>query len=264
MTDFNNYNPYQTPQSEMNTPEQYSGELVLLESPNSLSFGDGFSWLGGAWQIFMERPLLWLGAGLIHLIVMTLLALIPFVGGIIMGLIAPTFLAGMAYMAYGIESQEEIEIGDLFVGFKNNFLDFILLFIWQFLLALALVIPVGIVAVMAIGGLAVVMGGNFEDTSLLGILMIALVVLLCVMPLILTMVFSPILIVFHQQSAWTAMKLSLKACLANLMPFLSFGIVALILIIISAVTFGLAGLVITPLISISTYIAYRQILTAYY
>lgn len=261
MTD--NYNPYQAPESSLEAYQEPE-ELILLEIPNALAFSDGVSWISEAWQIFMERPALWLVVGLIHLIIMTILAFIPFLGGLIMGIIAPIFLAGMAYISYGIENQEEVGVGDLFIGFKTNFLDFLLMWIWQILLAILIIVPMAVVLIIAVGGVGVLAGGDVSGLSGLMIALIVLIALLFVVPILLMIVFSPILIVFHELSAWSAMKLSLKACLKNMMPFLLYGFITLIMLVVSMLTFGLGAIVLTPLISISTYVAYKQILTNQY
>lgn len=259
MTD--NYNPYQAPESEW--VDEQNEEFGLLEEPNSLSAGSGMSWITESWQIFMARPLLWVGVFVAYFAAIMLLGLIPIAGSIIVGIIAPMLMGGMAYMAYLIEHDESsASFGDMFVAFQGKFVDFLILWVIQFLLSLLIIIIMIIIGVAVMGfGTEALMAGDIDTMT--GLLMI-LIMLALLIPLAMMAIFSPILIIFHDLSAWSAMKLSLKACFVNMLPFLIYGIVATVAIIIGAIPFGLGLLVVSPVLIISTYIAYKQILTSQY
>ena len=74
------------------------------------------------------------------------------------------------------------------------------------------------------------------------------------------MYLSPILVMFHEMPALDAMKLSFKACLVNFFPMLVFGIVFLIIALISTIPLGLGLLVTMPMSTIATYVIYKNTL----
>ena len=55
------------------------------------------------------------------------------------------------------------------------------------------------------------------------------------------------------------MKLSFIGCLKNLLPLTVYGLVAMLLIMIGSLTFGLGLLIVLPVITASIYSAYRDI-----
>lgn len=251
------YNPYQAPQSSWE--DEQANDFELLDEPNSLSAGSGFAWIGEAWQIFMARPLLWIGLIFTYigfLFVMMLLSIIPFVGFVVnvaIGIMLPMLMAGVYYIAYGIDNDEEVGFGDVAIAFSQGKLkDFFLLWLWNFLLTLAMGASIAI--------LAIAFGFSSEavQNSLISILLF-LILLAFFIPILMMSIFSPILILFHDLEAWEAMKLSFKGCIKNILPFLLNGIAFSLLFIVGFITLGLGFFVIAPMMMICIYVAYRQI-----
>jgi uncharacterized membrane protein len=56
-----------------------------------------------------------------------------------------------------------------------------------------------------------------------------------------------------------AFKLSFLGCLKNILPFLVFGLIALVLFFVSAIPFLLGWIVVMPVLTIAVYTAYRDI-----
>ena len=88
-----------------------------------------------------------------------------------------------------------------------------------------------------------------------------LVFLALIVPLVMAIWFAPALVVLNDMSAIDAMKLSFKACLANIVPFLIYGLVLVGLSILALLTLGLGYLVLLPVIYITYYTSYREVLT---
>jgi uncharacterized membrane protein len=80
-------------------------------------------------------------------------------------------------------------------------------------------------------------------------------------PLVAAIWFAPALVVFHNLSALDAMRASLRGCLRNIVPFLLYGVLALVLAIVATVPALLGWLVLLPLIVTSLYVGYRDIFT---
>jgi uncharacterized membrane protein len=60
-------------------------------------------------------------------------------------------------------------------------------------------------------------------------------------------------------SALSAMKLSFSGCVRNILPFLLYGVLALVLFFLGALPAGLGLLVVMPVMTASMYTAYRDI-----
>ena len=55
------------------------------------------------------------------------------------------------------------------------------------------------------------------------------------------------------------MRQSFAACLRNILPFLLYGVIALVLSIIAAIPFGLGYLVLIPVLTCSLYAGYKDV-----
>ncbi len=72
--------------------------------------------------------------------------------------------------------------------------------------------------------------------------------------------FAPPLIVLHDIRPFDAMKMSFKGCLRNMLPFLFFGLIALVFsFILCSLTIGLGIFIVIPIMLISYYVIYRDI-----
>ncbi len=85
--------------------------------------------------------------------------------------------------------------------------------------------------------------------------------LLLMIPLLMAYWFAPALVIMHGMGAVAAMKASFGACLRNFIPFLIYGIVMMVLVVVAMIPFGLGLLVWIPLSFTSTYAAYRDMFT---
>jgi len=92
-------------------------------------------------------------------------------------------------------------------------------------------------------------------TMVLAMLIIAAVLL----PVVMAMWFAPLLVVFHGLGAWESMKESFAGCLKNIVPFLVYGVIGLLLALLASIPLGLGWLVLWPVIVASDYTAYRDI-----
>lgn len=254
------YNPYQTPESVLYEASDMQGEL--LDEPNRLPAGSGLDWLKEAWAIFMARPLLWVGFGLFYVALSFIMGLIP-VLNLLWMFLNVYLVAGVAYMAYQIDVDEDVGFGDLFVGFQHNGMRLLWLSVLSILLSILMIIVMILVlavliVIIAGAGMQDVMAGNISP---LMIALIVLTALACMLPMYMMLMYSPILILLHDMPAFEAMKLSFKACLRNILPFIVYGLLMLILVFLAGITLGLGLLVAVPVIYISFYISYKQTLT---
>jgi uncharacterized membrane protein len=78
-------------------------------------------------------------------------------------------------------------------------------------------------------------------------------------PLVMAYWFAPALVALEGVSAVSAMKLSFVGCLKNVLPFLLYGIIGLVLFILGAIPFGLGLLIILPVMMASIYVSFKDI-----
>ncbi len=247
-------NPYQAPTSAMQMAVSYDNELI---DPQRLSIGAGWSWISDAWQIFKAAIGTWLLSVLIMLVVGIIVAIIP-VLQLLSGALNVFFMAGVAYMAHKIVNDEPISVGDLLIGLQKNTLQLFLVFVFG---AVAMIVIIGLLIILGL-----VFGLGFssflsQNTSLMIMLLMVLIALALLIPVYMAMWFAPVLVILHDRPATEAMKLSFFACLRNLLPFLWYGIVLGLFMLLALLPLGLGVFITLPLMMISCYTAYRQIMT---
>jgi uncharacterized membrane protein len=88
-----------------------------------------------------------------------------------------------------------------------------------------------------------------------------LIALLLIVPLGMSIWFAPALAALHELTAFEAMKLSFRGCLRNVLPFLSYGLAAIVLAIVASIPLGLGWLLLIPVACCSVYAGYRDIFT---
>jgi uncharacterized membrane protein len=127
---------------------------------------------------------------------------------------------------------------------------------------------VGALALMLLGmsGLftALFTGDSAKLVAMFGTFSLSLILLILVWmalyaPLMAALWFAPALVVFHNVAPLDAMKMSFAACMKNIVPFLIYGLVFIVLFVVGAIPLGLGLLVVIPLMITSTYTSYRDI-----
>jgi uncharacterized membrane protein len=98
---------------------------------------------------------------------------------------------------------------------------------------------------------AAAMGGSF--------VLAWLVAMALSIPIYMALWFAPALVVLRGLAPVAAVKESFFGCLKNVVPFLIYGIVLLVLGIVAAIPLGLGWLVLGPVAIASIYVAYRDI-----
>ena len=242
-----------------------ASELNLVDPPRSQSAGAGVDWISEGWRLFARAPLMWVVSILIIFVIAIVVGIIPFVGSIAFQLAQPVFAAGFVVACRSLETGGEFELEQLFAGFKANLGN---------LLVVGLLFLVAGIALMLVffmfAGFGIVMAfvtGDANDvlpaimTSGVSIAFGTLVTLALLIPVLMAYWFAPALVMMHGMAPVAAMKESFRGCLRNIIPFLIYGFIMMVLAIIAVIPFGLGMLVWMPLMIASTYAAYRQIYT---
>lgn len=247
-------NPFKAPEARVadaGSPD--NGEFI--PDGQAVPAGNGVSWLMRGWELFKQAPGVWIGIGLIYLIITVVLSVIPLIGPLALSLLVPVFVGGIMLGCKALENGEELGIGHLFAGFSNNTGNLIMIGV------INLVGVIAIMIVFAIGGAIVGIGaaamgaGKF---ALIPIMLMGLVAMLLFIPIAMAIWFAPALVVFHEVAPFEAMKASFFTCLKNFMPFLLYGLVVFVFAIISTIPLMLGWLVLMPVMMASAYAGYRD------
>jgi len=237
-------------------------------SPSAVPGRRGWDWILDGFRYFGANPWAWILAVLALLAISVVVGLVPFVGGLAASVLATLFTGGLML---GVREQDEgrpFRVEHLFAGFSNNPGQLGLTAV----LYLAGTLAIGI---LTAAGMLVTAGPLLSTLrpealpaadpaamlELVGPAMLipVLVGALFLIPLMMAYFFAPALVVLDGLPAPTAMRLSFSGCLKNIVPFLLYGLVGLVLLVLGAIPFGLGLLVVMPVFVGSIYAAYRDI-----
>jgi hypothetical protein len=244
-----------------------------IPSPSAVPGRRGWDWIVDGFRYFRANPWAWVLAVLVLLEISIVASLVPFVGNVTVSLLATVFAGGLML---GVREQDEgrpFHVAHLFAGFSNN--DERLMRVAALCVGGALVITllIGIWMFAVAGPLLRSMmpaatnpgAMRLADPAMMlvllrpSVLIPLLVGALLFIPLMMAYFFAPALVVLDGLPASAAMRLSFSGCLKNIVPFLLYGLVGLVLLVLGAIPFGLGLLVVMPVFAGSIYAAYRDI-----
>ena len=246
----------------------------LAPESRTVDAGRGASWWLEAWRLFTPRAGTWLLIALILcavVLVGAILSLVPVLGqlaGLACEIVWPVLIGGLMLGCRAIDRGNPLLVGHLFAGFSQRTGP--LLIAGAIYTGLLLLISVAIVGMMvAIFGTAIldVLAGSAEPTqtgvafssAVAAVLLGFLFFLLLLVPLVMAIWFAPALIMLGGTTAGMAMKASFGGCVRNIVPFLVYGVIFIVLAIIATIPFGLGWFVLAPVTIASIYASYCDI-----
>lgn len=251
-------NPYAAPKAAV------ADETVILDAdfvPEGLArpAGHGWIWIAEGWELFKRQPGMWIGIVLLLFVIMIAAAFIPVIGGFLMSLFGPVFAAGIVIGCKALDSGGELELGHLFAGFRER--TGTLIGVGGLYLAASLVIMLVVGLIMGVGMFTMMGGGDAQAMASMGMTMVLamLIMFALLLPAIMAIWFAAPLVVFHGHGALDAMKASFAGCLKNVLPFLLYGVVLMVLSIIASLPLLLGWLALGPVLAASIYTSYRDI-----
>ena len=251
-------------------PTDDYGQLLpqLLSEPRAGRAGWGVSWITNALSIFKDNFLLWLGIGVVYLIIAIVMSAIPIIN-FVFSLISFVFVGGIIKGADAQVTGKELRFDHLFSAFSTHLLPLIVLFVLYMVALIIAFIPIGIILIVVshvMGGI-----GNVDSMmtaeqigagSIVAILLVLLFSMIAFFFLFVMVWFAPALIVLHNIAPTEAMKMSVKGCLKNILPLFVFSLLLPLLALLSILfTLGLAILVVVPIGMITYYTSYRDVWT---
>jgi len=208
---------------------------------------------------------MWVVSILVVFVIALVVGIIPFVGSIAFQVAQPVFAAGFVVACRSIETGGEFELEQLFAGFRRNFAN--LLIVGLIFLAAGLALMLVFFMFAGFGIAMAFVTGDENDVlpaimaSGISIAFGTLVTLALLVPVLMAYWFAPALVMMHDMAPVAAMKESFRGCMKNIVPFIVYGFVMLVLALVAVIPLGLGMLVWVPVAVASTYAAYRQIYT---
>lgn len=248
-------NPYRAPQASVLQDERSEGNLA--SEPNAVDVGRSLAWLSEGWNLFRQSPLVWIAICVLAVLAFMILAWIPVVGQLVTMLLSVLIAGGMMLGCRALDKGEDLVVGHLLAGMQRHLAP--LLTIGA--LYLAGIFLVAVTAGLMTGGtlFGLIRGGVEPGVAVASILMFLLAVAVILVPLGMAIWFAPALAVLHDVPPVQAMKASFFGCLRNWLPFIVYGVVVFVLMVIASIPFGLGWLVLLPVLAGSVYAGYKDI-----
>lgn len=253
-------------------------DLPMLEARVAAP-GRGAGWIFEGFNYFKANPFAWIGAYLVLILLFILVSLLSTLTVILFPLLFlaiyifyPVVIAGFMLGCDEQVNGNAFTVGHLFAGFHSrNFSELIKLGLLYFVLNMVVLVLLLVFMFVQFGGaeiIALIQAGDIEKLEALIEgknaepvlqLLSLLISLLLTLPIIMAIWFAPALVAINDVPAIDAMLLSFKACLLNVIPFLIYGVIAIILLILASIPLFLGHIILIPMLTASVYISYKDI-----
>jgi uncharacterized membrane protein len=244
-------------------------------APRTVEGGRGSEWWSEAWRLFTPAVGVWLLIFILLFILNLVLAFIPLIGHVAGQLLFPIFAGGLMLGCRAIDRGDPLTVGHLFAGFSTRTGPLFIVGLIYTAIAIAIAVVVFGLLLVFFGAAIVSNLWHLQDlqdlqdpwalaSSMFGslglaILVGALVFLLLYLPLVMAVWFAPALVVLRGVEPWAAMRLSFDGCLRNVVPFLIYGLIGVVLAIVATIPLALGWLVLAPVTIASVYTSYCDI-----
>lgn len=250
--------PFAPPRANL----EEAGSSGDFHDPVSVPASHGWHWIKQGFSMVFASPGAWIGITLLFMVMYTVLNLIPLVNFLV-ALVIAVFTGGFMIGAHEQDNGGRFTIGHLFAGFSNKFGPLFLVGVLYLIGMIAVFVVMGLVMSVLFSATANLSGSESElAAQLLTSPVMWLPVLLALalwVPLLMAYWFAPALVVLDDVSALSAMGMSFRACLKNILPFLLYGLVAMVLFLLGVLPVLLGLLIVVPAIIASVYTSYRDI-----
>ncbi|RXZ43831.1 BPSS1780 family membrane protein [Crenobacter cavernae] len=227
--------------------------------PRRVAAGRGWRWIVDAFYIVRTQPLTWVLMSLAYLVLAIVAGLVPVVGDAVVSLLAPVFAAGFILAAIKAEQGGELEVGDLFAGFRSRVGPLVVLGAAYLLLIMVAVLAALLVAVAFGAGTGVLTGATPADAESVGPALMMVPLLIGVLLVSLAYWFAPALIVTRDIGVLDAMKLSFKASLANWPAMLVASLALAMLLFLAVLPLFLGLLLWMPVVWVCYYTSWKDV-----
>lgn len=249
-------NPYAAPRAHVaDAGSDVQGEFVA--EGRAVPAGNGWTWITEAFSLFRQQPVVWILIVIVFVAISVAVSAIPGIGKLAVQLLTPVFTGGIMLGCRAMDEGGEIGVGSLFAGFSVNGARLALLGLASMAAVAVVLLVTGVM--LGIGGVLLGFGGNAGSIAFTTSLLAMLIVLALTLPIYMAVWFAPALIALNDLALGTALAASFRGCLRNVVPFLVYGVVTFIFLVLAVIPLGLGLLVMIPVLFASVYTAYRDI-----
>jgi uncharacterized membrane protein len=226
--------------------------------PALRSAGNGWIWITEAWALFLRAPLAWVLITIVFVLINLALAL-SVVGSIASAVLGPVFGGGIMLGCQRLHEGGTLRVADLFAGFRTRFGALAAIGAFSLVVTLAVVFVAGVITGVNLFAIMANPDPDVIAAAMLGILLTFLIVTALTLPLAMALWFAVPLVVLRGRGAFASMGQSFVACLVNMLPFLIYGLVLMVLAFLASIPAFLGWLVLGPVLAASVYTGYRDI-----
>jgi hypothetical protein len=250
------------PETNLTSSSAAAGGGAFLAAGRAVDAGRGWDWIASGFRLFMKQPGTWILLLVVLVACWMVIGLVPAIGGLADLLLAQVFVGGVMFGCRAAESGPGLEVAHVFAGFKQRTSDLVVLGALAMVAWVVIMMP----TILIIGGgtFLAIMHGDTAAIAAMGLtFVLAMLVFLALsIPVYMALWFAPALVMLHEVKPVEAMKASFVACLKNIVPFLVYGVLMLVLCVAAAIPLMLGYFVLAPVIVASVYTAYRDIFFA--
>jgi uncharacterized membrane protein len=211
---------------------------------------------------------MWILAVVILVVVNIGLNFVPVVGPLASQILFPVFAGGLMLGCRAVDRGNPLTLAHVFAGFSQRTGPLLVVGVIYTVLVIAVVVVVAVLLFLFFGAAVIGALAAAGDPSRLGftlesmylaMLVGALLFLALYLPVIMAVWFAPALVMLAGAEPLAAMKLSFSGCLKNIVPFLLYGLIGILLAIVASVPLGLGWLVLAPVSVATIYASYCDI-----
>ena len=253
-------NPYSAPTANVSDPAA-AVQGKFIPGGRTVAAGRGWDWIAEGWSLFKRAAGMWIAIVITLFVLLFVIGFIPLLGPLATAILWPVLSAGLVIGCRTIDEGGELEFAHLFAGFRERFGT--LAAVGAISLGVSLVVGLVVGVVSGVGMATMFSGGGSGATpaAAMAAVLAALVMMALLLPLMMAVWFAAPLVVFHDRGAIESMKESFSGCLRNMMPFLVYGVIGLVLAILASIPIMLGWLALGPVFAASVYTSYRDIYT---
>jgi len=232
---------------------------VTDTSFRTVAAGRGAAWISEGFGLFRQAPGLWILLLVLWIAGMIVVSMVPLVGGLAANLCSAIVLGGLLLGAREQTEGRPLQLDTLWAGFKPPHMQpLLMLGVAYLLIGLAIALLAMALVFVLVGSAA--LSGPIEDFQFgVGAAVACVLLVLLIAAAALATWLAPALVVFRQAGVVEALKLSFGAGIANLGALTVYGLLAIGIVLLAMIPFGLGMLVAMPVFMASSYCCYRDL-----
>jgi hypothetical protein len=258
-------NPYAPPKSYVADTEPRLPEGDFIPEGRGVAAGNGWRWITDAWNFMAGQRVMFTVVVVLYWLMAIAVQFVPIIGPIVVTLLGPVIVGGFMLGCDAVRRGDRLEVGHLFAAFQRHVGKLVAIGAISF--GLGILVVIVIVAIVGVSFLSLFVGGGEPSPEQLAgmgltILLAVLVALAVSIPVYMLLWFAVPLIALADFEIGPALKTSFSACLKNILPFLVWGVMVLLLAIpatILSILLFLGWILLGPVIMVSIYTGYRDI-----